>query len=139
MKAKKFLSILLAVLMLVAAFTACGGKEDKNSSSAADSTKSSKTESSAPEASDAGEGPEEAAEITIMMDGDNTPNATNLVLDKLGEMTNTKINMIYTPTDDKTQHNGSVRHPAGYVPRHKCSDRGTGIRRRRPYLQSGRS
>lgn len=100
MKAKKFLSILLAVLMLVAAFTACGGKEDKNSSSAADSTKSSKTESSAPEASDAGEGPEEAAEITIMMDGDNTPNATNLVLDKLGEMTNTKINMIYTPTDD---------------------------------------
>ncbi len=94
MKAKKFLSILLTVLMLVAAFTACGGKEDKNSSSAADSTKSSKTESSAPEASDAGEGPEEAAEITIMMDGDNTPNATNLVLDKLGEMTNTKINMI---------------------------------------------
>lgn len=100
MKAKKFLSILLAVLMLMAAFTACGGKEDKNSSSAADSTKSSKTESSDPEASDAGEGPEEAAEITIMMDGDNTPNATNLVLDKLGEMTNTKINMIYTPTDD---------------------------------------
>ena len=34
MKAKKFLSILLAVRMLVAAFTACGGKEDKNSSSA---------------------------------------------------------------------------------------------------------
>ena len=100
MKAKKFLSILLAVLMLVAVFTACGGKEDKNSSSAADSTKSSKTESSDPDASDAGEGPEEAAEITIMMDGDNTPNATNLVLDKLGEMTNTKINMIYTPTDD---------------------------------------
>ena len=94
MKAKKFLSILLAVLMLVAVFTACGGKEDKNSSSAADSTKSSKTESSDPDASDAGEGPEEAAEITIMMDGDNTPNATNLVLDKLGEMTNTKINMI---------------------------------------------
>ena len=103
MKAKRFLSILLAVLMLVAVFAACGGKDDGQSSSKApESSKDegSKDEGSKVESSDVGEDTGDAPEVTIMMDGDNTPNATNMVLDKLGERTNTKINMIYTPTDD---------------------------------------
>ena len=103
MKAKRFLSILLAVLMLVAVLAACGGKDDGQSSSKVpESSKDegSKDEGSKVGSSGVGEDTGNAPEVTIMMDGDNTPNATNMVLDKLGETTNTKINMIYTPTDD---------------------------------------
>lgn len=39
-------------------------------------------------------------EVTIMLRGDNTPDADNLVLKELEKRTNTKINMIYTPGGD---------------------------------------
>lgn len=39
--------------------------------------------------------------VTILLSGDNTPSASNIVLDKLGEATNTTIDMIYVPSADK--------------------------------------
>ena len=57
MKAKRFLSILLAALMLVTVFAACGGKDGGESSSKApeSSQAGGAPESSGPESSNAGE------------------------------------------------------------------------------------
>lgn len=45
---------------------------------------------------------DDAAEITIFMGGDNTPNEDNLVLQELEKQTNTNINMLYVPGADKS-------------------------------------
>ena len=54
----------------------------------------------------AGGGRQEAAvggtpRVSILLSGDNTPNAQNLVLDELGKQTNTIIDMIYVPGNDR--------------------------------------
>jgi putative aldouronate transport system substrate-binding protein len=41
------------------------------------------------------------AKVSILLAGDNTPPAQNMVLDELGKATNTVIDMIYVPSADK--------------------------------------
>ena len=81
---------LLLILAMAASMASCGG-EESNSSTAGGGTESS---------SQTAQEDEEPVPVSILLSGDNTPNAENMVLDALGEATNTIIEMTYVPSAD---------------------------------------
>lgn len=101
-KQNKVICCMLAVMM---AFSLCscrsGGEMQENDETgkqktAVESNATETQETSGAEAWTADNG----EEITIMLHGDNTPDYDNLVIRELEKQTNTKINIIYLPSDD---------------------------------------
>lgn len=90
---KKYLSVFL-VLALAASMAACGEEPAKSGPSSGENSGS--TESGVPSSSEN----DEPVPVSILLSGDNTPNASNIVLDTLGEKTNTIIEMTYVPSAD---------------------------------------
>lgn len=115
-KQKRILGILMAVV-LAFGLSGCGNGSDSPSDGGAAKTESdsgvkqgeSKTAGAdsgtkQTEAQDTAASPswssDDEAEISIMLNGDNTPDTDNIVLKELEKRTNTKINMIYVAGGD---------------------------------------
>ena len=103
-KGKRAVCCILSLLLAVS-FVACaksGGDSEKKEADVADNVRST----TVPKSDKSGEGSgkndkEEApAKISILLSGDNTPSADNLVLKELGKRTNTIIDMTYVPGSD---------------------------------------
>lgn len=94
-KKQRLLSGVLAVMMTLS-LIGCGNGGEKTEAETVTNSKAAEgtEETSAAWTSD------DAAEITIMLYGDNTPDADNIVLQELEKQTNTKINVIYLPSSD---------------------------------------
>lgn len=93
-KAKRAMCLILSLAMVISmavSMTAC------SKAGSSGQTSGNGTPTSTPTST-----PTEPAEISILLFGDNTPAADNLVLQELGKRTNTKINMTYVPTKDVT-------------------------------------
>ncbi|MBE7717967.1 MAG: extracellular solute-binding protein [Lacrimispora celerecrescens] len=93
-KGKRIACSVLAAMMALS-LAAC-----KGSGGQPDTAKG--TSDSAAEVSDAASGwtSDNGAEITIMLFGDNTPDADNIVIQELEKKTDTKISIIYLPESD---------------------------------------
>ncbi len=92
MKRKRVLVILLAMLLLTATITSCSGDAPADTTTP-DDTQSTPADVAEPE-------DQETPTVSILLQGDNTPAEDNLVLQKLGEETNTIIDMTYVPGAD---------------------------------------
>ena len=101
-KAKKTLSLFLAVMM-VASLAGCGsGSSIGTGSGGSTETGSTSVGTVTGTDADSSGGSEEGerSTVSILMAGDNTPNAQNMVLDELGKRTNTVIEMTYVASAD---------------------------------------
>lgn len=117
---KKVLSVLLVMCMLLAVTSCSSGSSDSSETSSSESSASTSSESESSSTSSEESSTEESSSssesstsdsteasssaetptVSIMMSGANTPNAQNMVLDALGENTNTIIDMNYVTDDD---------------------------------------
>ena len=93
---KKTLCLFLVLAMAATMMSACGD----DSSNSSGSSGSTQTGSSGGTSASTSEDEEEPATVSILLGGDNTPNAENLVLDELGKQTNTIIEMTYVASAD---------------------------------------
>ena len=91
------LAMLMSIVVSMAACSKTGNSADKGDSSVGST---SKTDTDKPDQPTESKETEEPVEISILMSGDNTPAADNIVLQELGKRTNTKINMTYVPIAD---------------------------------------
>lgn len=106
-KAAKALGLVMAAVMALET-TGCGssGTAREGSQTPQTTSGSGAGASAGAEASAGGTGDQKAwtdddsAVITILMDGANTPDERNIVIEELEKQTGTKINMVYVPQGD---------------------------------------
>lgn len=108
-KQKRILSSLLVGIM-VCSLAACKGGDGGNGVT-------NGTQEKQEEASDTASAwtSDDSKELTILLYGDNTPDADNMVIRELEKRTGTKINMVYVPAGDYTTKL-STMIAAGTVP-----------------------
>lgn len=94
---KKQKRILNSVLMgiMVCSLAACNGEDGGTKASSGTQVKQEDASGTA-----GGWTADDSKEVTIMLYGDNTPDADNIVIQELEKRTGTKINMVYVPSGD---------------------------------------
>lgn len=106
-KQKRFLSAAMAVLLAVT-LTGCQNREhgkdmqspDQTSGETRPDSDGKKTEPTGTENPPAAWTADANRKVSILLDGDNTPDSDNIVLKELEKRTGTKIEMIYVPGSD---------------------------------------